>query len=36
MGPLPPKIRHFIEWPVIGAPDRRQSDLARHTAQHHH
>ncbi len=36
MGPLPPKIRHFIEWPVVGAPDRRQSDLARHTAQHHH
>jgi MFS family permease len=36
MGPLPPKIRHFIEWPVIGAPDRRQSDIARHTAQHHH
>ncbi len=32
MGPLPPKIRHFIEWPVIGAPDRRQADVARHSA----
>jgi MFS family permease len=35
MGPLPPKIRHFIEWPVIGAPDRRQSDMARHAIGDH-
>jgi len=35
MGPLPPKIRHFIEWPVVGAPDRRRTDLARHAIDHH-
>lgn len=32
IGPEPPKIRHFIEWPIVGTQDRRESDLARHTA----
>jgi hypothetical protein len=35
MGPEPPRIRHFIEWPLVGTPERRQSDLARHAVDHH-
>jgi hypothetical protein len=34
-GPLPPKIRHFVERPVVGAPARRHADLARHVSDVH-
>jgi len=34
VGSQPPKIRHFIEWPVVGAPDRRRSDRTRYAAKY--
>lgn len=33
-GPMPPRIRHFIERPVVGTHDRRQSDLVADLARH--